>query len=350
MAKEDDNDQNREAENSEAEVEIVLEDEGGKQDEQRAEEREDEDDAKEERRAKSGGESRDDEPAGNKDDENLSPEEREKRKRRREERQLRKQRREEERRELEELRATVEQLRAHQTTSDKRVLTTEYQRATASQQEAIRQMNEAQRLIDEAKAKENWAALDDAREAYIEARERAQSLEGVRQRYIAQAREIENGGAEQNRPAPAVEKLARKWRSANDWYDPNLRDADSKIAKAIDEQLAEDGYNPGTSEYWEELDKRLAKRLPHLVKNRAAAEDADDDIDNDTSPTSGSGRERAPAGKRVYRINADRKAALVEMGIVDRQGRILDKKAMQRMVKRFQDWDKQNQHLLNKGR
>lgn len=348
MAKEDDN-QNQDQDQDQlqqdgTDLEIVLDDGDG---EDRKEGKRGQDDDGDERRAKSGGEDRN-ANAEDKDDESLTPEEREKRRRRREERQLRKQRREEERRELEELRAANAELRSQIGQIDRRVTTSEYRRVEAALVESNRQMEEAQRLINEAKAKENWAALDDAREAYLEARERATNLEGVRQRYIHQAQQGQTRS--EQAPDPDIERRAREWRSRNTWYDPNRRDADSKIAAVIDEQLAEDGFDPRTERYWKELDKRLAKQLPHRARTREDADELDDDLDGEQSPTSGSGRERAPSGKRVYKVNAERKEALIEMGIVDKRGQILDKKAMARMVKRFQDWDKQNAHLFKQGR
>ena len=66
-----------------------------------------------------------------------------------------------------------------------------------------------------------------------------------------------------NKMAEEVQKKAGKWLKKNSWYDPQARDTDSRIAKVIDQELAADGWDPSDSEYWEELDNRLASRLPH---------------------------------------------------------------------------------------
>ena len=67
-------------------------------------------------------------------------------------------------------------------------------------------------------------------------------------------------------PTPHKEKevqLAREWAKNNNWYDPATRDMDSRIAKMIDEELAQEGWNAADPEYWDELTDRCRDRLPH---------------------------------------------------------------------------------------
>ena len=292
----------------------------------------------EERRGKSGGDDRGEGKGKGKssdeDDPSLTPEQREKRKKRREERELRKQRREEERAELEELRAEVKALKNGQQVADRRSMTQEYRRIESALGEAKGQMDEAKKLVEEAKKAENWGAHAEALEAFFDSRDRVTRLTGMRDQYVQRARDAE---AQANQPSPEVERRAREWRSKNDWYDPNMRNEDSRIAAAIDAQLVEDGFDPGTARYWNELNKRLAVRLPHRVKGKQEAADLDDDIDDEGSPTSGSGRERVPAGKKVFHISKARLEALREAG-VDTS----NKKEMAPYIKRFQQYDREN--------
>lgn len=335
MATEDkDQEQGQEQQQDEGlgDYEVVLD---GEQASQAA----DEDKGRGERRAKEGGEERDDEREDReaKDDENLSAEDKEKRERRRQERKLRKQRREEERAELEELRRRNAILESRIDRTDRRIVDTEYRRIEGSLNEAVRQMNEAKALVDEAKAKENWGALDDAREAYMEARERASRLAGMKQQYEQSAHRHPEQPDD-----PEVTRRARSWRSKNSWYDPQGRDTDSRVTARLDAALVRDGYDPTTDEYWRELDRRVSKNLPHRASNREDIEELDDDVEDRGSPTSGSGRERASSGgKKTFRINSERRDALIELGAIDRQNRIQDKKLYERMVKRFMDYDKQ---------
>jgi hypothetical protein len=66
-----------------------------------------------------------------------------------------------------------------------------------------------------------------------------------------------------NEISTEVQQNATQWLKKNSWYDPQARDTDSRIAKVIDQELAQDGWDPSDSEYWEELDNRLSARLPH---------------------------------------------------------------------------------------
>lgn len=70
----------------------------------------------------------------------------------------------------------------------------------------------------------------------------------------------------ENVPNPVsqtVQRNASEWVNRNSWYDPEARDTDSRIAKVIDQELTQEGWDPADPEYWEELDSRLSNRLPH---------------------------------------------------------------------------------------
>jgi len=79
--------------------------------------------------------------------------------------------------------------------------------------------------------------------------------------------------AAQQRPQPQGQQLddmtmhyANEFIKENPWYDSQGRDEDSAIVIAIDQSLAKDGYNPQSEEYWDELRKRAARRLPEKFK------------------------------------------------------------------------------------
>jgi len=112
----------------------------------------------------------------------------------------------------------------------------------------------------------------------------------------------------QNVPNPAnseVQLNATKWLKKNAWYDPQARDTDSRIAKVIDQELAQDGWDPADPEYWEELDNRLSARLPHRYTakggkdgRKSAGPTASSRVANTTSQKAGTitlSRERVQA-------------------------------------------------------
>lgn len=337
MAKEDK--QEDKVEDDLKDVVVVVEGEPERKVESDKDDKSAKDDKDEERRPK-GDEERDedDERRAKKDedeedDKNLSEEERKKvRERRREERKLRKERKEAAERELALLRREVQELREKQTNTERRATSTEFQRIEAGINDSLSQMEEAKRLAAQALKEQNGEAHAEAMEAYYEARSRAEYLNRMKHGFLQQQER------EQAQPKvdPMVASHARSWMAKNTWYDPRGGDEDSKIALAVDESMAAQGFDPRTPQYWDEFNKRLAKRLPHRVKlDKEDADDLDDDIDDRPSRTQGSGRERAAPGKTTYKLSAARVAAMKEAGVWD------DPKERAKYIKRYMDYDKE---------
>lgn len=131
---------------------------------------------------------------------------------------------------------------------------------------------------------------------------------------------------------------AQEFIKENKWYDPQGRDEDSAIVMAIDQALAKDGYNPQTEEYWSELKRRAARRLPERFGKAAAKEpEAREERTPRGGPALGSGKEHAPTStrKEVY-ISPERKQALIEAGVWD------DPVLRMKYVRRYADYDRQN--------
>ncbi len=130
-------------------------------------------------------------------------------------------------------------------------------------------------------------------------------------------------------PDPRVVNYAKEWMNANPWYDPRGRDEDSAVTKAIDNQLASEGYNPKDADYWHELTRRVAARI------------GDDEADTRSSPSkrrappTGTTREHAPVStkKEIY-VTPERKQAMVDAGIWD------DVPRRNQMLKAYQAYDK----------
>lgn len=100
-------------------------------------------------------------------------------------------------------------------------------------------------------------AFTRAQEMWYDSRRKVEAMRNAKQR-ASEATANQSGAAN-----PRLIKLANGWMEKNEWYDPNGQDEDSQIAKVIDNKLMAEGWNPETQDYWEELDKRLQKRLPH---------------------------------------------------------------------------------------
>lgn len=138
----------------------------------------------------------------------------------------------------------------------------------------------------------------------------------------------------QQRQAPpvdnAVAHYAKEFMETNDWYDPQGRDEDSAIVLAIDNKLAQEGYDPRTEEYWDELQTRVERRMPDkFAKQEKPARKPTG------GPAVGSGREHAPSStrKEIY-ISPERKSAMQEAGVWE------DPVLRQRYIKRYAEYDK----------
>jgi hypothetical protein len=127
---------------------------------------------------------------------------------------------------------------------------------------------------------------------------------------------------------------ARQWAADNAWFNPNGKDNDSEVVKAIDAALAREGIDPSSDAYWDELDNRLSKYLPHRF-----AEEEDSGYSQPKGgrrgPPVGGGREMsAPGSKKVY-VSAERVQAMKDAGYWD------DPVMRQRMLKRYAEVDRE---------
>lgn len=178
-------------------------------------------------------------------------------------------------------------------------------------------------------------------------------------RSTAKRTEPSGGGAEQPEGLPpAVVRNVQNWMERNEWFDPNLSDRDSRIARALDEELLAEGeFDPSSPEYYRELDARIAEERPHLAKggrrgsreeDRGGREEREERGDRGgereergKQPAKGGGpRFRVGGQERTLKANevlvtAERRRALEEMGAWE------DPKLRNRYLASYAAWDKQ---------
>jgi hypothetical protein len=133
---------------------------------------------------------------------------------------------------------------------------------------------------------------------------------------------------------------AKEFLQENPWYDSQGRDEESAIVIAVDQGLGKDGYDPRTPEYWQELRRRAARRLPErFASNKDTPQKREERAPREArgGPAVGSGKEHAPTStrKEVY-ISPERKQALIEAGVWD------DPVLRAKYVKRYAEYDRQN--------
>lgn len=178
-------------------------------------------------------------------------------------------------------------------------------RAIQEEQNALRY---AQLKMREATDNSDGDSFTSAQEAWYEARRKIEALQNLKDKAVQGTKQ--NG----NIPDPRIIKYSNDWQDRNSWYDPDLRDEDSQIAKLVDSRLAKEGWDPSTKEYWEEFDRRLQKRLPHLYTDSYEERPAR----KPRSVVVGGGREAVTeSGKVRVQIEPEKIRAIKEAGLWD---------------------------------
>lgn len=132
---------------------------------------------------------------------------------------------------------------------------------------------------------------------------------------------------EQNRVTQHIAKNFQTFVKRNKWYDPSGLSNPTTIAvHEIDKQVAAEGYNPLTPDYWEEIEDRAEEK--GLTK-AAAKRDA---------PPGDSPRRSAesPKGGKTTTLSKSRVEALKEAGLWD------DPKKRSEMIERYRKQDQEN--------
>ena len=223
-----------------------------------------------------------------------------------------------------ERRVSVQEQRAHQ------VDLSSYDAQIAN---AANEAEMADRVIAKAVEAGNGADVTQAMRYRDQAMQKMQQLQFAKQQ------------AAQQRPTAQGQQLddmtmhyAKEFMAANPWYDSQGRDEDSAIVIAIDQSLAKDGFNPQSEEYWDELRKRAARRLPEKFKaERQPTREAREERTPRGGPAVGSGREHAPAStrKEIY-LSPERKQALIDAGVWD------DPVLRMKYARRYSEYDRNN--------
>lgn len=247
------------------------------------------------------------------------------RERRRQEKIERKQRREEaikrDKIEMEFLRKRNDELERRVTAQEQRAFQADLQGLDAQIRSAAQEAEMAEKVIAKAVAAGNGEDVTQAMRYRDQAIARVQQLHVVKQQ--AEHRPVQQ---------PQIDELtlnhAQAFLKENTWYDPQGRDEDSSVLLAIDQALAKDGYDPRSADYWDELRKRAARRLPERFAKESQRSARG-------GPAVGSGREHAPAStrKEVY-ISPERKQALIDAGVWD------DPHLRMKYVKRYAEYDR----------
>ena len=182
----------------------------------------------------------------------------------------------------------------------------------------------AKNKIKEAAETGNGDLLLSAQDMLYEARRDYESLESIRKKAAQPRQQHQTIQA----PDPMVQVYAANWMKSNSWYKANGTDMDSQVAQRIDQSLVDEGWNPGTEEYWDELDNRLQRYLPHRYN-----EENDDGFEKPKkrrSVVTSTGRESfSGKGKNTFTLAPEQVKAMKDAGMWD------DPEKRQKMIRRY---------------
>ena len=242
-------------------------------------------------------------------------------------RQLQKQAKERSQRELEMLRQQNADLTRRMQAIEGNTLSQQAQSIEQQYNDALRETQQAESIIAKAVEAGNGDDVAIAMRLRDEAKDRAQQLAYAKQQAEQYAQQ-----AVQPQADPRVVDYAKQWMEANNWYNPNGRDEESMVTKAVDNALAAEGWNPASEEYWHELTRRVASRIggdDAPARNQAAP--------RRKAPPTGTTREHAPVStKNEVVVTAERKQAMIDAGVWD------DPVARTRYLKAYQAYDREN--------
>lgn len=275
-------------------------------------------------------EDEDDERVAQSDDDDSEDEREAIRERRRKEKLERKQRRDEaikrDKLEMDFLRKRNDDLERRLTAQEQRAHQGDLNALDQQMAQAAKEAEMAEKVIAKAVAAGNGDDVTQAMRYRDQALARIQQLQAKKQ------------SAQAPQAAPKIDdrtlQHAQEFMRENPWYDLQGRNEDSKIVIAIDQTLMGEGFDPTSPDYWSELRKRAARRLPERF---GQVKEAREPRAPRGGPAVGSGKEHAPTStrKEVY-ISPERKQALIEAGVWD------DPVLRAKYVKRYAEYDRQN--------
>jgi hypothetical protein len=173
--------------------------------------------------------------------------------------------------------------------------------------------------------------LAKAQELWYESKRKLESLENLKHNA---SKHMSQPNQNIQVPDPDVQRLAADWMEDNPWYDPNGRNEESQIAQLVDKRLTEEGYDPTSEDYWEELDSRLEKYLPKQKVTGANIK-----ANRPKSVMTSSGRNTTATTKsNEFRLSPDRVNAIKEAGLWD------NPQARQNAIRKYAEWDRNNKN------
>ena len=197
----------------------------------------------------------------------------------------------------------------------------------------------AKMKLAEAVSNNDGNAMVEAQELLSDAKQEINQLAQIKKSAEAQERQQPQQRESSQTIDPSVQRNATEWIKRNNWYNPANTDRDSMIAKKHDEAMVVEGWDPSDPDYWDELDSRLQKALPHRYN---VSTDNNSVVRKPRNTVASSGREASAAfggtNRSQFILTPDRVKAMKDAGAWDNPQR------KQKMIENFIKYDRQNRN------
>lgn len=193
----------------------------------------------------------------------------------------------------------------------------------------------AKMKMAEAVSNNDGQAMVEAQDLLDEAKANLGQLQNIK-RQVSQAPK-QQPVQDYKLPEPEVQRNAAQWINKHSWYKVDGTDRDSKVTLKASEMLVEEGWDPKDPDYWDELDSRLQKSLPHRYNETT---DSNSTVRKPRNVVGSSGREASAAyggtNRTQFILTPERVNAMKEAGAWDNPTR------KQKMIENFIKFDRQN--------
>jgi len=160
---------------------------------------------------------------------------------------------------------------------------------------------------------------------------------------------------QQQRPvSPVVDRLAREFiREDAPWYGQAGAEDDTAVLNTLEQRVYQDGFDPETDDFWDEVHQRAARMLPNRFRAPVAKNGEQPPASRKVQPkpapaasnvqplrrgpptgAPGNGRSSSRGPARVV-LTPERREAALQAGLIDEEGRPVDK---QKFWKVAQAW------------
>lgn len=149
----------------------------------------------------------------------------------------------------------------------------------------------------------------------FDVRQRNAALLNAKNAYVQQEQQRQFQSSQPAGPDPRVIANAKAWAARNTWYDPSGGNEESAIVRALDQQLEREGFSPTSPAYFEELDRRIARR--QLGPNKGNIRGNAQGKPSGSARVAGSGSESTGSGgssAKGYTLSPARVKALKDAG------------------------------------